>query len=614
MAGRVLPPRVGALRPSQLMHAFGVGATVDLPNFAVIVAGLDSWNDTHQVRLSEERLLEAVRAVLGPQVRELRAAPWLEETRNPFEEWAWTGVPVFPFPRWMRCPRCNLLTTVDSGLLELDRRPYRPDLTRYVHRNCAGRGRPPTAVPARFVVACPRGHLDEFPWEEFCHVAAPCTGKPILEIYETRASIRSTDLQVQCRTCSQRNHLSLAFGESAARTMPRCRGRHPHLRAFDPSGCPERVRAMLLGASNSWFPKTLSVLALPRGGDEIGQLVDDHWADLDRVPNRDVLDYALSEKPELRSLRDVPIDQLWTAIEAHRAGGGTDALDTDLLGPEWEVLSNPASAPRSADFRVKPGTAPAAFAEQIGAVGLVERLREVGALVGFTRIDGPDSGVASDEPAVELAPISASAPTWVPAAEVRGEGVFLRLNEARVSEWTERAAASSRLDALLQGHRRWMSRRGLDPDTEWPGARYILLHSLAHSLIVALALEAGYSSASIRERIYVREPDETGGPMAGVLLYTSASDSEGTLGGLVSLGETENLERMLALAIDHARLCSSDPICAEHIPGEDEESLHNAACHACLFVGETSCERGNRYLDRAVLAETLAGTALGFFA
>jgi hypothetical protein len=497
MAVRELPPRVGSVRPSQLMHAFGVGSTIDLPNFSVVVAGLDRWDDTYQARITEERLLDAVRGELGPQVRELRRAPWLEETRNPFDDWARVGVPVYPFPRWMRCPRCNLLTTVDSGLLELQKQPYRPDLTRYVHANCGGRGRPPTTVPARFVVACPRGHLDEFPWVEFCHAAGPCTSQPILEIHETRASARSTDLQVKCRTCGRNNHVSHAFGDWATRTMPGCRGRHPHLRSFDPDGCPERVRAMLLGASNAWFAKTLSALALPHGENDLAQRIADRWAVLEPIPSPEVLAYAVSVQPELRSLDDIPNNALWAAIEAHRAGSPT-GLGEDLLGPEWEVLADPGTAPRSSDFRVEGGVVPPAFGGRIAAVGLVERLREVTALVGFTRIDGPDSGLASDEEGAHVAPISAAAPTWVPAAEVRGEGIFLRLDESAVASWVEAAAANPRVEALRAGHSRWMGRRGLDPDTDWPGVRYVLLHSLSHALIVAFALEAGYSSASIR--------------------------------------------------------------------------------------------------------------------
>jgi hypothetical protein len=168
------------------------------------------------------------------------------------------------------------------------------------------------------------------------------------------------------------------------------------------------------------------------------------------------------------------------------------------------------------------------------------------------------------------------------------------------------------LEALRRRHQGWRGKRGLDVSGGWPGERFILLHTLAHALILAFSLEAGYASASIRERVYAREPGP-GGAMAGILLYPAATDSVGTLGGLVGLGQHENLGRMLEVALQRSRLCSADPICAERIPDADDESLHNAACHACLFVPETCCEIGNRYLDRAVLVDTLAHAGIGYF-
>ena len=604
------PPRVGAVRPSQLMYAFGVGSTIDLPNFSVVVAGLDAWDDTNQEILTEPRLLDAVKVQLGAQVAELRSAPWLEETRNAFDEWAWTGVPVVPFPRWLRCPRCRLLAPIDSGLFQLKRHVYRPDLTRYVHQNCIGKGRPPTVVPARFVVACPRGHLDEFPWIEFAHADTPCTGHPSLTAYETGTGARSTDLQVQCETCTRKRHLSHAFGESALRSMPKCRGRHPHLGRFDES-CPERARAMLLGASNSWFPITLSVLSLPISSDPIEQIVAEHWAVFSDIPNRDNLDFALKFVPQIKGYKDIDRDALWAAIQARKAGTATVEPEIDLKGPEWDLLRNPRGY-QSKDFRVAPGQVPSDFRDHLGSVGLAERLREVVALTGFTRVDAPDSGVASDEGARPWVQLSRSDPTWVPGAEVRGEGVFIELPEDKVQEWLDRAGGTPMLEALRKRHELWRTRRGLDPSGGWPGERYVLLHTLAHALILALSLEAGYSSAAIRERIYAREPGP-GGAMAGILLYTAATDSEGTLGGLVRLGQPQHLGRMLVAALDRSRLCSSDPICAERMPDADDESLHNAACHACLFVPETCCEIGNRYLDRAVLVDTLAQAGIGYF-
>jgi hypothetical protein len=129
----------------------------------------------------------------------------------------------------------------------------------------------------------------------------------------------------------------------------------------------------------------------------------------------------------------------------------------------------------------------------------------------------------------------------------------------------------------------------------WPGPRYIVLHTLSHLLIRTIALECGYSGASLAERIYSTTGDD---PRAGILIYTAVPDAEGTLGGLVSLAEPATWDRLLQRALGAARRCSSDPLCAERLPQAPADFLHGAACHVCLFVSETTCERGNRFLDR----------------
>jgi hypothetical protein len=130
-----------------------------------------------------------------------------------------------------------------------------------------------------------------------------------------------------------------------------------------------------------------------------------------------------------------------------------------------------------------------------------------------------------------------------------------------------------------------------------------------------LALASGYSQAAIRERIYSGEPGAPDAPaMAGILLMTAAPDSEGTLGGLVAQGERETLKRHLDVALERTTLCSSDPFCSEHPREDDNLGIHGAACHACLFAPETSCERGNRYLDRVVLSDLVGDAHASFFA
>jgi hypothetical protein len=304
---------------------------------------------------------------------------------------------------------------------------------------------------------------------------------------------------------------------------------------------------------------------------------------------------------------------VWARLEELRSGQTPTDDDIDLLGPEWTQFTNPDDAPAGPDFRLSEVRSPVGFEATVAPTVLAERLREVVALTGFTRLDSPDSGVATDAAPTHTVALSRKRSLWLPAAETRGEGVFIRLPEDTVAAWEEQVAATERLDALHAAQQRWRRRRGLDPAGGWNGERYVLLHSLSHALINEFALECGYAAASIRERIYSRQPGGKSEPMAGILLYTAAPDTEGTLGGLVGLGDEAILGRLLTSALKRAQLCSTDPMCAEHLPDEHDESLHGASCHACLFVPETSCELGNRYLDRAVLVPTLAGAGIEYF-
>jgi hypothetical protein len=211
-----------------------------------------------------------------------------------------------------------------------------------------------------------------------------------------------------------------------------------------------------------------------------------------------------------------------------------------------------------------------------------------------------------EEETLVISPISRKKPGWVPAIEVRGEGIFLQFKEEEILKWLAKPAVKNWDRMFFQAHTEWRKNRMIEkPEANYPGLRYVLLHSFSHALMRQIAMECGYTQASIRERIYSNNPGQSGGPMAGILLYTSAPDSEGTLGGLVSLVEHNMLSRHIEAALESCSLCASDPTCAEHMPGYGASTVHAAACHSCLFSPETSCEKGNRYLDRSVLITTV---------
>ena len=200
-------------------------------------------------------------------------------------------------------------------------------------------------------------------------------------------------------------------------------------------------------------------------------------------------------------------------------------------------------------------------------------------------------------------------PKFVPACEVWGEGLFLQFDEATISQWENLPVVKKQEEELRKGYEGWRANRNLDPSKGFPGARFYLLHTISHLFIRELALECGYNAASIQERIYAKPGEK---PMAGILVYTAASDSDGTLGGLVGLGAPDKLGAILKKALARAGTCSSDPLCSDHTHRADW-SLHGAACHACAFAAETSCEVGNRYLDRSLVVPTYAVKDAAFF-
>ena len=606
--------KVGEIRPSQLLYNYGVGAVVELPNLSVMVMGLDDWPVEQGVtEISEPRLLKAVQFELGPQVAKLLTPPVSSEstgvTASPFDDTANVGVPVAPFPRWQVCPYCRLLAPIQSGLYELRLDPYRKDKSRYVHRICKKPGKPPTVVPARFLVACEHGHLDDFPWVEFVHRGkTDCRYE--LRLYELGASGEVADIQVQCVKCESKRRLSDAFSEEGRDELADCKRRWPHLRKYDEDPCEGRQRAILLGASNSWFPIMLSVLSIPSTTDKLGQLVELNWAELEECES--ARDVKLKRKL-LKGLALYNEDQIWEAVVKRKEASGQDEEGfPNLREPEWEVFSDPDPSLNSRDFKLRVVEPPKAYRKVLTKVVLAERLREVRALTGFTRIESPgDYTEIGDFPKDQRVPLSRKAPKWVPTSEIRGEGVFLQFSEQAIEAWVKKTG--EREGEFFEAHRRWRKNRGLEPNDGFPTMRYVLLHSLAHALIRQFAIECGYTTASIRERIYSRPPGGDGEPMAGVLLYTAAPDSEGTLGGLVALGDPKALGRHLDQALEGMKLCASDPLCAEHHPIKDGLTLHGAACHACLFLPETSCERGNKYLDRSVLVSTVESDDLAFF-
>lgn len=631
--------RIGSLRPSAMLYTSGIGATVDLPHLSAMPHGLDAWERYYARRAGspevsvEPRLLDLVRTYLGEQVTELRKPPWAPEEPGGFgDDGIDLGIPARVFPQWLRCTGCGRLAPVTQPVFQFENvLKYRPDRARFVHRDCKGwdpeanrakqrKGRDQGAVPARYLIACINGHLDEFPYDAWVHRGGKCPKAklPQLRMREWKSNI-GPDVQVICLSCDARRGMLEATGPNASKKLPRCRGRHPHLDAF--YECDQLGRLMMLGAANQWFASTVGLLALPR---EEAAVAEDLLPLLQTLPPK--LLSQVSSKEALGMFRiaagmaastdifeTATDDVLWDAIQVLRGGEASSPTrastdPTDILLPEWLVLTDEAKYTRhsgAADFRAVRRQVASTLEPVVTEVVAVEKLKKVNAFVGFTRIDALDR---IDDSRSRVAPLARNGrPTWVPATEDRGEGFFLQFHEPTVAAWEEKVLDLPTWHAYRDAHRINFRRRtsktadDVHPDSRFPAPRYWAIHTLAHLLIREAAMSSGYGSASLAERIYAWRAADDRPPAAGLLITTTASDSEGTLGGLVALSRPDELARLVEAAVRRGQRCSSDPVCSHRAPRGKEDFLHGAACHFCLFVSETSCERTNRFLDRRLL-------------
>jgi hypothetical protein len=587
----------GQIRRSQVIMTYGPGALIDLPRHSAIVGGLDTWPRPGDLdEIVESRLSLKLEILTGVASPRLYAPP--PESTDPREPSR--GIGAWRFPEWF-------VVQDESGAE--DRRRSR----RIVHRKAVdqrGRFDGRVVVATRFVRACPRGHVDDLDWQGYVHGTQDgCRRQLWLDERGTSGDL--ADLVVRCECGKQRSLYEATLLE--LNPLGTCRGARPWLGRNTREDCKQPSRLLIRTASNAYFPQVISVLSLPDRGSAVETVVGELWDDLQIVDDAAGLAF-LKRKPKIAErLAPLSVDEVLQAIQDRKRGGGPDRpvkqveLDALIAAPEGfgdDVPIDPnyhaRRLPDSAWRRSKRTAG-------VGAVIQLHRLREVLALVGFTRLEAVMPDINGEyESDVERAPLAIE-PSWFPAVENRGEGMFVKLCAESVRRWLERPAVVQRLEGLATAHKRWAEDR--KSKRPFPGGPYILLHTLSHLLIQSLSMRCGYPASSIRERIYADTPTDR----FGILLYTGSPDADGTLGGLVQ--QARHFEDHLSEALRQARLCSNDPICARHTPGTSMEQrwLHGAACHGCALVAETSCEMRNDYLDRALVVPVLGERGAAFF-
>lgn len=490
------------------------------------------------------------------------------------------------FPEWYFCPLCRRFQPISDWQREaeaLDNNPYR---ARHRHRlrqtaqiskafvphcsrrECHGQ----TLIPARVVVACPHGHLDDFPWIKWVHYrnisgSKPCCDHPQLRFESGGSGTEiGEDIRVVCTNCNAVATLKGAFAADAFSQISKdmdspiftCTGRLPDFGIIS-SGCNETPRALLRGASALYFPMVRSSLVISFQPDCAEADIDDlayRWEEYKALCS----DNSTEENPKLS-----------------RVQAGAIA--------EYERLGK----------------------LQLVQVALIDKLSIIRAFLGYSRIR---PAVRRDDEGFVHSRLPQD--KTYPAYEAYGEGIFLRFSDEAFKIWEQFTPQVTKRAALVEQNRQ--NSIFSDDRHEVITAKFLLLHTLAHLLIRELSYVSGYNVTEIGERIYCadREANNCDFDMSGLLLYVAGGDSEGTLGGLIRQGRADTLPQIFQRALKRAKYCSNDPLCSgSYGQGKDGENL--AACHSCALIPETSCEEFNAFLDRGVVVGTLQEPNIGFF-
>ena len=640
---------------------FGVGAIHTLKGgVTVITAGLDYWftrndallADVSQPTFNEFKLKDDHRFIQRLGVDYLMQPP---EYRKPRRGQDTTGldnlllsVPVFRFPNWHICPSCSTMQEVARGVKG-----------RIRCRECDSGS---SLSQTRFIVACKNGCIMDFPWREWVfgkdtpNLTATendsrleyTGGNSVNEI--TVKAFDTDNQKLKSRTLfgafgltpgaeEMRTNLSSHLIKDSVDRFT-CPGCQSWLSA-EPmrDGCGAELQPTLISASNAYFPQIKTSIYIPT--DEIapsnsspslsklydiiytagaisttvnmlqtfGQnpetiattIYENHQDAVAGYEKQDIITVLDSDKK--------PTDN--SSIETAQQTDDTSEtlnetnLETRYRHEEYSVLSAGDNARKDLMIRELDDNFDSSDLKgKISKIMCIERLKETRALVGFTRIVSEKSDDAASQESLLRLNEPQLNNHWLPATEVHGEGLFIQFSEDALNEWENRDDVASWAHSLQKKYDELNRReKSISP-------RFLMIHTFAHILMTQMVFDCGYSSASLRERLYVSTDDET--KMAGLLIYTAAGDSDGTLGGLIRLGRKELLEPIILTALEKATWCSSDPVCAD-APFQGTDNCNKAACHNCAVISETSCEEFNRFLDRSLVVNNSNEKKIGFF-
>lgn len=589
------------LRMGQLLGPYSVGSIYPCDaNTTIMIAGLDAFDTSKMNRVQDSRLERYI------GVNQLFAPPANEGAGSGY-------VPAVRFPNWLYCPRCGRMRYVLPN-----------DTSNAVYCDnpaCQAKTKHKTKlIPERFVVVCPRGHIDSFPVMQWVHSGENHDLRDPNHVITRRTRGGSTTMGDIVYTCSCGARRSLAGATQHGglnRIGYHCTGREPWLDRFSSTPCDstnEDLRVVIMGATNVSYADTVSSVLIPDAVDEkTKDVISEQYDRLCEMESGGLLDNALDM---LATSYRLSKESLLLAYRIRKTQLAKDTSEDEYLHEEYLTLKEARSSAKG-EFEASSAD-PLAYASPlinsyISRLTLVDTLTVTRALVGLSRLN-PEAN--DGRPMRERRAALSRNPRldWTLAIQTIGEGIFIEFDGEELSNWAVRPEVMEHI-GIMQ-HNFDVARQRRNQELKQLNPKYVALHTLSHLLMLSISKVCGYSAASLRERIYcekyLEEGSELFDDMHGLLIYTASQSGDGSLGGLVRSGKPGRLEDVLNDALQEALWCSGDPVCIEST-GQGLDSCNLAACFNCCLVPETACEIGNKLLDRGLVVGTLDIPTIGLF-
>jgi len=569
------------LRASQLVFAYGPGAIIETKNGPRIILNYQDgygryFNNTNleNYKIEDIRMLNFLgkdSMIFSPITNQAERRKQSNSIYNTIE-----------FPKWKLCYGNHENKKV--VLHNMNSCPLCHDIK--------------NQIAVRYVMACPDGHISDVDWNFAVHGEKRCN---INYFYWDAKGSSLSDIKITCSKCKISKTMGVIYYMDFD-----CNGYYPEKQPHQQkTSCSNRMKVMMRQSSSLRIPIIKSLLTIPKYEGKLANILarsrvkatlstiisfkETSNEDLDLLNLLEKHGHQLEEE-EFETIKDYINEEGESSFIEFMAKIVEEKEYLDYVLEEYQTLKNSPKPgknfvigiPQTYELNLN-------YDKILMEVFPVEKLRVVSVQTGYQRFPFSKQGSQAHK-VVSTATEDRTGTRWFMGIEGIGEGIFLTTKLNPLEKITNKDNIKRWLSIDYSSFENLYSDYGNEILFH---PLFVWWHTLSHALIKEISLYSGYGHAALRERIYCNPKNNEG----GILIYTSNTGQEGTMGGLVDL--VEDFSKIFRQVVENIQICSNDPICLEQTVEENKTT--GASCYSCLYSSETSCEHYNKWLDRHLL-------------